>query len=670
MYNTSLYYHDRYLYKTYGFVADLTMSKFENAINVLLNWTWEEYSNRPMNMAFHDLTDSTSNLNPLVYKLLGLGTKFIIQRHLPSMIDLDSGIERFKRDVKIKFEMAYEMEDDEFIPQLYIRSPYQPNVDHKLLNSMLNNFESQLTTAYETKLNSTFIRGNLTSQQEDLLKYLQTHKEFIVLDCDKNLGPAVIERSKYIKRILHEHLRSENYVLLTHVRAKTNMNRFRSLCRSAINSHDESLSKGERKFFRHIHSLDFESFRIPQFYGLPKVHKGITPYVKFRPVVSQCGSYSAYLSTWLDYKLQPFTKYVKSYVKDSFDVIDKIKQCNRFPPNARLFTSDATSMYTNIHPNEGCQAVVRFLRRYAPKDFPIDLITTILQAVMTYNVFKFGSSWWRQCHGTAMGTPCACIYAIIFFAYYEQTEILPNDKFGSNILFYVRQIDDILAVWVDNTDSSSQFDTFKQRLNQVSNLTWNTENLSTSVNFLDLTLTIDNGMISTKTFQKAMNLFLYIPRHSMHPKGLSEGMIYGLLYTFNRQNTKEEDFIEASMNLFKRLVRRGYDVDKLESTFKAVGQRLESPPNSSILRPCRKEERVFFHLTYHNHGLSRRDIRTIYDNTCDRRDAHSLRSLQTRIKQFTICFHRDKNIKDILIPSTLYENEGEDVLTINNSLDT
>ena len=49
-----------------------------------------------------------------------------------------------------------------------------------------------------------------------------------------------------------------------------------------------------------------------------------------------------------------------------------------------------------------------------------------------------------------MGTLCACIYATLFFAYFEQTYLL--QKYKNNLLLYGRQIDEIIGVWIDLPD--------------------------------------------------------------------------------------------------------------------------------------------------------------------------------------------------------------------------
>ena len=120
--------------------------------------------------------------------------------------------------------------------------------------------------------------------------------------------------------------------------------------------HDEA-----EYFTRH---LLFSDFRIPQFYGSPKVHKNQLP-VPLRPIVSQCGSLLAVASTYIDYKLQPLTKSIPSYIKNSDNVIKRLQTLQNIPPTAKLFTSDAESMYTNIDPTDGINVLSAYLTVFA-----------------------------------------------------------------------------------------------------------------------------------------------------------------------------------------------------------------------------------------------------------------------------------------------------------------
>jgi len=84
-----------------------------------------------------------------------------------------------------------------------------------------------------------------------------------------------------------------------------------------------------------------------------------------------------------------------------------------------------------------------------------------------------------------------------------------------------------IGYWIGPTDHEWQ--EFKDTLSNHGLLKWDVSEPSYSVDYLDLTIILKNGRITTKTYQKAMNLYLYIPPHSAHPPGMIKGMVYGLL---------------------------------------------------------------------------------------------------------------------------------------------
>jgi hypothetical protein len=98
----------------------------------------------------------------------------------------------------------------------------------------------------------------------------------------------------------------------------------------------------ERKFLK-WHSYECTD-PFPYFYLTMKVHK--TP-LKTQPIVSCLGSHLYALGIWIDDKLQPVACQQKSYFKSSYVLKQELLALN-LPPNARLFTSDAVSMYTSI----------------------------------------------------------------------------------------------------------------------------------------------------------------------------------------------------------------------------------------------------------------------------------------------------------------------------------
>ena len=79
-------------------------------------------------------------------------------------------------------------------------------------------------------------------------------------------------------------------------------------------------------------------------------------------------------------------------------------------------------------------------------------------------------------------------------------------RFNNKLLLFLRFIDDIVGIWIGNPLEQSWED-FKKETNNFGILEWEFEEPSKKVNFLDLTISIENEKISTKTFQKAMNLY-------------------------------------------------------------------------------------------------------------------------------------------------------------------
>ena len=58
--------------------------------------------------------------------------------------------------------------------------------------------------------------------------------------------------------------------------------------------------------------------------------------------------------------------------------------------------------------------------------------------------------------------------------------------------------------------SKGEWESFKDDINGFGILKWNVEDPSLGVDFLDLTLTIEDGNIVSKIYQKPLNLYQYM----------------------------------------------------------------------------------------------------------------------------------------------------------------
>lgn len=78
-------------------------------------------------------------------------------------------------------------------------------------------------------------------------------------------------------------------------------------------------------------------------------------------------------------------------------------------------------------------------------------------------------------------------------------------------------------------------------------LKWKTEELTKEVNFLDLTIMLDeNTALATKTYKMEDNLYVHQTSNSCQPLSILKSFVYGQLHRYFWQNVYKEDFIKNS----------------------------------------------------------------------------------------------------------------------------
>ena len=123
----------------------------------------------------------------------------------------------------------------------------------------------------------------------------------------------------------------------------------------------------------------------------------------------------------MDRKLQEVAQRTVSYLKNMLELKKQLLELH-LPTNARLFTADAVSMYTNI-PTHTALNLIGNLTQYQRKHnntYPQDAVRAGLRLIMTLNIFTFGDLTFKQLNGTAMGTPPAPPYATIYYGIHKE----------------------------------------------------------------------------------------------------------------------------------------------------------------------------------------------------------------------------------------------------------
>jgi len=270
-------------------------------------------------------------------------------------------------------------------------------------------------------------------------------------------------------------------------------------------------------------------------------------------------------------------------------------------------------MYTNIDTITGVNAVKNFIqvnRENIPHDFPCNLFLQVLVIVMQNNIFSFSNTYWLQISGTAMGTPVACAYATVTVGHYENTTIL--NEFASQLIYYWRYIDDIIGIWLPpEHDQATTWNRFKETLNNWGGLQWKYQEPSKKTLFLNLESELHNSSITTRTFQKKMNLYLYIPPLSAYPPGCLKGLITGESCHYWLQNNQME-FQNILCKFIERLTERGHTLENLKPILEQAALHLDRHFQQPVHPAASNENAIFLHRTYHPYGPGRSTIRHLY----------------------------------------------------------
>ena len=279
--------------------------------------------------------------------------------------------------------------------------------------------------------------------------------------------------------------------------------------KSWMKTFNKTLTKMERAFLKQ--GLDNNKKAFAGFYLTLKVHKlkrgQNVRHLKSQPIVACPGSLLHPLGIWIDRKLQVIARQQESYFQNSFELRQQL--CSTaYPTNAKLFTADAVSMYTNIRTNTAIMPTAKHIRMSVTEERPKqnDALIAALKLVMLNNIFCFGDMTFKQLNGTAMGTPPAPPYATIYYGIHEKN-LLP--KHNKHVIFYKRFINDIFGIWIPHPNpqlNAHLWEEFKDSMNKIPGLTWEFDDPSDKMNFMDLTITIQNGHISTSLFEKPLNL--------------------------------------------------------------------------------------------------------------------------------------------------------------------
>ena len=187
-------------------------------------------------------------------------------------------------------------------------------------------------------------------------------------------------------------------------------------------------------------------------YGTPKMRKlSIDSFPKLRPIVSSIGTFNYNLARFLCDLLSPLVPNDYS-CKDTFSFVSQIKNANL--SKNFLVSYDVTSLFTNIPLQETIDIAINLIFNHNPN---LNITRKELKKLFLFATsqthFIFNSNFYNQIDGVAMGSPLASVLANTFMGFHESKWL--NEYILNKPKFYFRYIDDILAAFGNEQDSSN-----------------------------------------------------------------------------------------------------------------------------------------------------------------------------------------------------------------------
>jgi hypothetical protein len=366
-----------------------------------------------------------------------------------------------------------------------------------------------------------------------------------------------------------------------------------------------------------------------------------------------------------------------SYFNNSKNLKSDLEKLDTLPPGAQLFIADAVSMYTNIDTDAALTEIANYLRQHEESfpGLPIEGLVEGLTLVMRNNYFTFGDTYWLQKTGAAMGQPPSPPYATIYFGIHEERMRTRHSE--TTLTHYFRYLDDYLGIWVPHpnaTTDSLLWEALQADMNNYHGLQWEFGPRSPTVNYLDLTITITSeNRIETDLFEKALNLYLYIPPLSAHPPGVLSGLVLGnchRIYTLVTSPARQRIHFRR---FYFRLMHRGYKPMQLKPLFcRAV--ELETRRQNNMSNANTRSEldnTIFYHLQYHQQDPPSRDIQQLWSENFSNppyekpsAEIKNRNGFPIAINRLIIAYSRPPNLNNILSSKNLANHPGPPVSSL------
>ena len=302
-----------------------------------------------------------------------------------------------------------------------------------------------------------------------------------------------------------------------------------------------------------------EGITLPQFYGIPKVHKNP---IKLRPIAPCHSAIQNPMAKLISKILKPFVEITPSICGGTKELAIEFSTL-RLPRFEQfwLVSGDIVAYYPNIPVVRAIEDVVYETHRPDSRHIRArslltligdELFTDMLTAALTNLVVSFEGLPYLQTDGVAMGVAASPDIANLYAAPADRSLAIQRE-----VKFLKRYIDDIFSIIKAPTAEEAL--NIAKRNWQLAGCTVHWATPGKTCVFLDMFIYLDErNQIQWKPFRKAHNHLERVPWDSSHPIDVKRGTFIGELSRLAVLSSRFDHYSDAASDLAALYQHRGY----------------------------------------------------------------------------------------------------------------
>src|SRR6218665_4015615 len=375
-------------------------------------------SNYTMNLSNHTLTKDETDL-------LDFGLSFIPTINKMHISQIQRFLDKVIRSIKLRDYFTDDNRAQDTLnnninkftePSTWVPENKQLSLNAKQLITNLQETTEKILRKHHISNNAYMfknkIHDNLNIAQRQSITQLRNNEDIIVKSADKGGMVCVLNKSSYLTEADRQLSNTKYYRMIDEPLKEQTIPRINRIL-------EELFIKGyiNEKQIKYLSAKSDDKDR--KFYLLPKIHKPVNKWTlpdmpEGRPIVGDCATESRRISEYIDSFLKPLANKHPSYIKDTYDFVNKIRN-RKIHNHYILVTGDITALYTNMNIDRTISAVKDFFTRYPDPKRPDEELLELLEIAMRNNDFSFCHKFFLQIFGTAMGKTFAPNLANIYF---------------------------------------------------------------------------------------------------------------------------------------------------------------------------------------------------------------------------------------------------------------